>query len=210
MQTKKKRAALITASILFAIVLMPLLLTCFLLIILYTPIDYLRFRMSAFRKETGHKYRWIITTASTYRIHRIITNEGLSIKYYKDKEDDGTTGFFVSGNTLLAYGIGRGSLSYDESAGVLVAFCRDRRQYVYEYLKDELQRFEEKYGIKLSSAKALYSLGRNFENSDKMAGEEYEKVTQLAESSGMLCLYDGKRSLYEALISFNSETATVG
>lgn len=203
MSTKKKKAALIAGATLAAILLSPLLITCFLIIVLYTPIDFLRYRLSAFRRECGHKYKWLITTSATYRIYRIIANENLSLKYYKDKESDGTTGFFVAGDRLLCYGIARGSLTYDPDVGALIAFCSDKWQRVDEFLTDELNRFEKKYGTRPKSAMALYSLSSS-DQSDK-DGKDSEELYGIAEGSGMFCLYDGRRSLYEALISFDKE-----
>ncbi len=204
MPTKKKKAALIAGGTLAAILLSPLLITCFLLIVLYTPIDFLRYRLSAFRRDTGHRYKWIITAAGTYRIYRITANENLSLKYYKDKENDGTTGFFVAGDTLLCYGIARGSLTYDSDVGALVAFCSDKWQRVDEFLTDEVTRFEKKYGTRPASAAALYSLSGS-DNSG--GGNDSEELYGIADRSGMFCLYDGRRSLYEALISFDKEAS---
>lgn len=203
MSTKKKKAALIAGATLAAILLSPLLITCFLIIVLYTPIDLLRYRLSAFRRETGHKYRWLITTSGTYRIYRIIDGESLSIKYYKDKEDDGTTGFFVAGDRLLCYGIARGSLTYDPDISGLTVFCSDKWQRADEFLTGELNRFEKKYGKRPRSAIALYSLSGS-DKSDK-DGKDSEELYGMAEGSGMFCLYDGRRSLHEVLISFDKE-----
>ncbi len=208
MSNKKKTAAVAIGLTVVILILLPLLVSCFLLILLYTPVDYLRFRLSAYHKVTGHKYRWIITTADTYRIHRIITNEGLSIKYYKDDESDGTTGFFVAGDTLLVHGVGRGSLIYDKEVDAFIAFCRDKWQRLDVFLADELARFEKKHGVRLAHASAFYSRS-GFEKSDRLTDEEREELKTRAEVSDMLRLYDGKRALYEALIALDKEKAGV-
>lgn len=204
MSTKKKKAAKAIGLTVVVLILLPLLLPCFLLILLYTPVDYLRFKASAYHKLTGHKYRWIITTADTYRIHRIITNECLDIKYFEDDPEDGTTGFFVAGDTLLAFGISRGSLLYDEESGALIAFCRDGWSRLDSFLEGELARFNEKHGASLRRAVALYSRV-GFEKNDRLSDGEREALVKAAESSDLLRLYDGKRALYEALISINEE-----
>lgn len=201
MSAKKIKKPLITLGcVILGILLLPLILTVMLIAALYTPIDYLRFRYSRLRRDTGHSYQWLITTSAVYRIHRIITNECLPIEYHKDSESDGTTGFFTAGKCLLVYDFEAGSVWLDECNGWM-AIHNGVRASVNEHLRAEMDKFEKKHGIHPEKAVAMYSR-LNFNKLQSLSEEEQNALAGKAEESGLFLLYDGKRALYEALCEF--------
>lgn len=177
-----------------ALLLSPLLAVFSLIILLYTPIDYLRFRMSDYRKDTGHKYLWLVTASYTYRIYKIVKRDNLPITYFEKKGTNAACGYFVSGDTLLIYDLDPGSVYYDTDNERWYAFYNGKRQNMEELIDEELSLFEGDYGTRPASATVLYDPSKL----------EDETVARLAEESGIFLMY-GKRELEEALAIFGSK-----
>ncbi len=81
--------------------------------ILCTPIDFIRYRLSPYYKDTKEKYQWNDPFLNPYfKLYNLIKKENLPIEFYRDKENQASCfGYFVYNNALILpdYGFG-----YDE------------------------------------------------------------------------------------------------
>lgn len=91
-------------KVLFAllhIVFLPVVLLVLLCFILYTPVDYVKYRRSRYRKDTGVRYTWLAGVSCYVRLYDLIKRENLPIEYYRGTEEPTTYGFFLYGDTLI-------------------------------------------------------------------------------------------------------------
>ena len=85
------------------ILLSPVFLIILLVHILYTPIDFIIFMTSEYRRQTGQKYVWLVTTSKIFRLFSIIQKNNLDIKYYPIAGTTSACGYLVTGNVLIDY-----------------------------------------------------------------------------------------------------------
>lgn len=83
------------------IVFLPVVLMALLCLVLYTPIDYVKYRRSRYRKETGVRYTWLAGASCYVRLYDLIKKENLPIEYHRGTDELTTYGFFLYGDTLL-------------------------------------------------------------------------------------------------------------
>ncbi|MBQ7132346.1 MAG: hypothetical protein IJO29_07205 [Oscillospiraceae bacterium] len=79
------------------------LIIIFVGMILSTPIDFIRYRMSAYYKNTKEKYSWHVTSFSPYyRIYNIIHKHNLPVEYVRNAENPvDRYGYFIYNNSLI-------------------------------------------------------------------------------------------------------------
>lgn len=93
---------------------LPLILLFLLFILCKAPVDYIRYRRSLYRKETGEKAHW--WPYNDYiRLYDIIKTNNLPLKYLRNTAADITGhGFWITGNAAITPDRG---LAYDGDKG---------------------------------------------------------------------------------------------
>ena len=87
----------------FIIVILPLLLLMLIGAIIYTPVDYIIFKRSAYQKDFPRKYKWLCGTHINNRLYTVIKENRLPITYLRDPDDYEMSGDFIYGDTLLNF-----------------------------------------------------------------------------------------------------------
>ena len=70
----------------FIIVILPLLLLMLIGAIIYTPVDYIIFKRSAYQKDFPRKYKWLCGTHINNRLYTVIKENRLPITYLRDPD----------------------------------------------------------------------------------------------------------------------------
>ena len=88
------------------ILVFPLALLMMLFFLLYTPIDFVRYRFSAFRKDMRIygkrlKYIWLISITDHYKLYNLIAKNNLPISFLPEKDSVCEGGFFYSNKVLF-------------------------------------------------------------------------------------------------------------
>lgn len=88
------------------ILVLPLVLLMMLFILLYTPIDFARYRFSAFRKYMRIygkrlKYSGLISLTSHYKLYELIAKNNLPVIFLPRAENPCDGGFFYSNKVLF-------------------------------------------------------------------------------------------------------------
>ena len=84
------------------IIAIPTVLVAGLALFLYTPIDMIKYRRSAFYRDTHHKYERFIGNAMWFRLYEIMRKDNLPLSFHLHSTDEDTTGYFCYKDTLLA------------------------------------------------------------------------------------------------------------
>ena len=75
--------------------------------LLYTPIDFVIYHLSAVRKEMKRiygrrsNYMWLFTLSYGYRLHKLIIKNNLPLQFFPKSEDPGDYGYFYCNKTLF-------------------------------------------------------------------------------------------------------------
>lgn len=92
------------------ILVLPLILLFLLYILLQIPVDYVRYRRSIYRKETGEKAGWWAYN-EYIRLYDTVKANGLPLKYLRNTAiDTNGYGFWIAGNAAIIPDCG---LAYD-------------------------------------------------------------------------------------------------
>ena len=170
-----------------AILLSPVFLVILILHLLYTPIDFIIYMTSDYRKETKQGYVWLVTTSKIFKLYKLIHSEGLDIAYYPIPSTSSACGYLVSHGVVI---------DYDS----FVFLGEDERWYVNIEDKDQrlclveeitLDEFEKAHGVRPNRVVYLIDRGE--------FGEE--ETLSKAEREPSFFLFDKKKkgSLREAL-----------
>ena len=84
------------------IIAIPTVLVVGLALFLYTPIDMIKYRRSAFYRDTHHKYEPFIGNAMWFRLYEIMRKDNLPLSFQLHSTDEDTRGYFHYRDTLLA------------------------------------------------------------------------------------------------------------
>lgn len=85
------------------IVFLPVIFLLFIGAILYTPIDYVKFKTSIYQKDYPRKYKWLCGRHEDNKIYEAIKENALPISYFKSCEDYELHGDFVYEDTILDF-----------------------------------------------------------------------------------------------------------
>ncbi|MBE6766065.1 MAG: hypothetical protein E7550_00555 [Ruminococcaceae bacterium] len=85
-------------------------------LILYVPIDYIKYKKSPYYKIERRKYEVFGATGQGFKLYNIIVKNNLPIKYISNPKDEGINGWFVYDKTLIV--IAFGCWSYDGNTWV--------------------------------------------------------------------------------------------
>ena len=83
------------------IIAIPTVLVLGLALFLYTPIDMIKYRRSAFYRDTHHKYERFIGNAMWFRLYEIMRKDNLPLSFHLHSTDEDTRGYFYYRDTLL-------------------------------------------------------------------------------------------------------------
>ena len=95
-----------TSNVLVCILLIIFLPFCFLLLIgyiLYTPIDYIKFKRSAYQKDFPRKYKWLCGKHVDNDIYTIVKENSLPISYLRFYDDYELSGDFLYKDIALNF-----------------------------------------------------------------------------------------------------------
>ena len=84
------------------IVAVPFAIIAGLALFLYAPIDIIRYRRSAFYRDTHCKYEWFIGNAMWFQLYEIMRKDNLPLSFHLHSTDEDTRGYFYYRDTLLA------------------------------------------------------------------------------------------------------------
>lgn len=82
---------------------LPLMLLVLVGQILYTPIDYIKFKRSRYQKDFPHKYSFACGVHPDNEVYTLIQENHLPIEYIKWNEDYDMHGYFLCGDSLLNF-----------------------------------------------------------------------------------------------------------
>lgn len=85
------------------IVFLPVIILLFIGAVLYTPIDYVKFKTSIYQNDYPRKYKWLCGRHEDNKIYKAIKENGLPISYFKSCEDYELPGDFVYKDTVLDF-----------------------------------------------------------------------------------------------------------
>lgn len=193
-EQKKSGAGKRIGCFILALLLSPLLIVSSILILLYTPFDYLRYRLSTYCREVGLKYVWLVTTSMTYRVYRIKSCYELPLEYKTKSGATSAYGFFTYRDTLLLHYLDTGAAYFNDEDGRWHAFSDGRDMVLEDILRSELSAYERDHGTRPERAVAMMN----------RSSFESEELCQRAIDSGLFILY-GRRTLDECLTAFVNE-----
>ena len=87
------------------IIAIPTVLVAGLALFLYTPIDMIKYRRSAFYRDTHCKYEMFIRRAMWFRLYEIMRRDNLPLDFHLHSTDEDTMGHFRYQDTLLVMDI---------------------------------------------------------------------------------------------------------
>ena len=111
----------LVVSVLF-LVFLPFLLVFFLVKLIMTPYEYIKYRHSRYQKDFPKAYTWMATPHRDDPIYTVIKEENLPIEYIKCYEVYDQIGFFVFRDLLLCF---HEPLFFDADRGVWVSYAED-------------------------------------------------------------------------------------
>ena len=85
------------------IIFLPFILLVLVVCILYTPIDYIIFKRSAYQKDFPRKYKWLCGRHVDNRIYTIIKENDLPISYLRFYDDYESAGDFLYKDIALNF-----------------------------------------------------------------------------------------------------------
>lgn len=84
------------------ILLLPLVVLALLGLVLYTPVDCLRYKRSRYYKDTRERYSWLAGGSCYVKLYGLIKRETLPIEYHRYTHSAATAhGCFLYGDTLI-------------------------------------------------------------------------------------------------------------
>lgn len=96
MNTKKKDKLII------GILLMPVLLLLFLWNTVKTPIDYIKYKLSRYYKDTHEKYTWLCGFSDRIKLYDVIKKEDLPVEYHRcGQHHPAGYGYFIYKDILI-------------------------------------------------------------------------------------------------------------
>ncbi len=129
------------------IVYIPIVILLGLFLLIYTPVDYLKYRFSSFRKQMKlrygkeAKYTWLIATSYYFKIFERIEKHGLPLQYFRDpKVTMGSYGYFYCEGTLFVVDM---VPRYNHESGSWYVIEEDSEADLQSYMDSEMQAFRE-------------------------------------------------------------------
>ncbi|MDD2362560.1 MAG: hypothetical protein PHH84_06345 [Oscillospiraceae bacterium] len=124
-----------------SIIFIPFFLLICICFLLYTPIDFIRYRKTRYYKDTKEKYTWLSTVSYYVRLYDIIKNADMPIEYFRCTEVSlNGYGYFIYKNILI---FNNYELCYDSEINAWTVEIEDEYIRVEEAVKQDIQNFNE-------------------------------------------------------------------
>lgn len=85
------------------ILLSPIFLVILVLYICYTPIDFIIYMRSEYRRKTGQKYVWLVSTSRVFKLFTLIDKNNLDIRYYPIPNTSSGSGYLITGDSFIDF-----------------------------------------------------------------------------------------------------------
>ena len=105
-----------------SIIALPIFLLYFLIKLLITPYDYIKYKNSLYQKDFPKKYTWLSTPHMDNEAYTAIKENGLPVEYIKWRDDYDQSGYFIYKNSLLVFDE---PLFFDKKKGIYLCWIRD-------------------------------------------------------------------------------------
>lgn len=112
-------------------------------LIFWLPVDYIKYKRSAYYRQTHKKYQSYIASNAKFAVHNDIIENNLPIQYIENVNNPGC-GWFVCGNTLII--VNAFSFKYDSTQQKWVCSCDGENEpltllTLEEYIEMDLEDF---------------------------------------------------------------------
>lgn len=101
-KNKNGKGGAIVSTIIF-ILLLPIAIFTFLIMLLYTPFGYAKFKRSEYQKDFPKKYKWLSEPHFDNDVYTLIKRKGLPVEYFKAHGDYELSGYFLYKDALLVF-----------------------------------------------------------------------------------------------------------
>lgn len=125
---------------LLLIILVPIALLLCIGLVLYMPVDFIRYGKSQYYKDTKEKYRWLMGMSSTVRMYDMIKANALAVEYIKP--EGVMDGYFLYRDFLIL-DYYDWEYSYDKKIGGWTTEIEDEYIKIEEVVNQDIQEFNE-------------------------------------------------------------------
>ena len=155
------------------ILALPFIVLLLLIMLILTPFDYFKYKMSRYYKDTKEKYSWFCSETYHIRLYNQIKKENLPIDYYRCEDAPITGyGFFVYKDTLIIYDY---VLYYDTETLKWLVESEDGENYaeIQDTAEAEIERCNEYLKDNVCKKAAILI---NMEVFEEQPAPEYENI----------------------------------
>ncbi|MBQ9796773.1 MAG: hypothetical protein IJW50_03530 [Clostridia bacterium] len=105
MKAKPSFGGAVTTVLVWGLIILflPLCLVLLVVYALYTPIDYIKFKRSAYQKDFPRRYRWLCGRHTDNEVYTIVKENNLPVKYLRCYEDYELPGNFFYKDVALNF-----------------------------------------------------------------------------------------------------------
>ncbi len=122
-------------------IFIPLFLLIGIGFLLYTPIDFVRYRKTRYYKDTKEKYTWLSTVSYYVRLYDVVKSAKLPIEYFRCAEVSlNGYGYFIYKNILI---LNNYEICYDNEINAWTVEIEDEYIRVEEAVRQDIQEFNE-------------------------------------------------------------------
>lgn len=133
---------------------LPFVFILLFLLVLYTPIDYLRYKKTFYYKQIKEKYTWLCGGSTYIKVYDLVQKNKLPIDFYRNKAVSTTGyGYFVYQDSLLLIDY---NICYDDELEKwVVNFGDDEPATLESVAIGEIDAFNSKFGKNIEKAVVL-------------------------------------------------------
>ena len=133
---------------------LPFVFILLFLLVLYTPIDYLRYKKTFYYKQIKEKYTWLCGGSTYIKVYDLVQKNKLPIDFYRNKAVSTTGyGYFVYQDSLLLIDY---NICYDDELEKwVVNFGDDEPAPLESVAIGEIDAFNSKFGKNIEKAVVL-------------------------------------------------------
>lgn len=171
--TRKSGAWKTVKETMLVILAVPFIVLFLLIMLILTPFDYFKYKMSRYYKDTKEKYSWFCTETYHIKLYNQIKKENLPIDYYRCEYAPITGyGFFVYKDTLI---INDCVLYYDTEKNKWLVESENGEDYaeIQDTVKSEIERCNEYLKADVCKKAAILI---NEEVFEEQPAPEYENI----------------------------------
>lgn len=141
-------------DVLLTAIALPFVFILLFLLVLYTPVDYLRYRSTRFYKHFKEKYTWLCGGSTFIKVYDLIQKNNLPIEYFRNEiVPSAGYGYFVYKDSLLLLDY---NVCYDDEQGKwVVNFGDDEPAPLESVAAGEIDAFNTNFGKNIKKAVVL-------------------------------------------------------